>query len=210
MKVTNFTALIQNIPHLQHSVDVKKSKWKNRDQKTTIHKIFGKDKVITISRRDLFHTDDLTEFVFKTLMWGYPTGGRGNNITRLQEENNLRKLVKLLEEYRNKSVTLDELKRDIKTIKGVNLSTMSKFLYFMKVKVNGETALILDQKIINVIGLDRFEELNSLKDIKYQNAIDRYVEYLTIVNKIANDMGIEPGQIELFLFMLGQNLKDDQ
>jgi thermostable 8-oxoguanine DNA glycosylase len=79
----------------------------------------------------------------------------------------------------------------------------------MKVTVNDEKALILDRKIISIIRLDRFEELHSLKGIKYQNAIDHYVEYLTIVKKIANQMEVEPRQIELFLFMFGQNLTDD-
>ena len=206
MLISDFRDLISTIPVCQHSVDVKKGKWNNRDKKITIKKIFGHSKVVTISRNDLFQTNDTTELVIKTLMWGYPTGGRGNNINKVLEENNFLKLTKLLEKYRNENVTLEVLKRDIKTIKGVNLSTMSKFLYFMKVIVNNETALILDLKIINVIGLDRFEELRPLIGIKYNNAIDHYVKYLQTINQLAIEMKVLPDQIELFLFMFGSNL----
>ena len=206
MQLSDFRDLICSIPVCQHSVDVKRTNWNNDYQKALIQKIFVNNDVLTISRNDLFHINDTTELVIKTLMWGYPTGGRGNNINKVLEENNFLKLTKLLEKYRNENVTLEVLKRDIKTIKGVNLSTMSKFLYFMKVIVNNETALILDLKIINVIGLDRFEELRPLIGIKYNNAIDHYVKYLQTINQLAIEMKVLPDQIELFLFMFGSNL----
>lgn len=208
MQLSDFKDLISAIPVCQHSVNVKKGKWNIHGQKATIQKIFGHLKVITISRNDLFKTVDIDEFIVKTLMWGYPTGGRGNNITKVLEETNFRKLVKLLQQYRNDNVTLEELKRDIKTIKGVNLSTMSKLLHFLKINVNDETALILDQKIINIISNNRFVELHPLIGIKYNKAIDRYVEYLKTINQLATKIQVLADQIELFLFMFGLNLSD--
>lgn len=74
--------------------------------------------------------------------------------------------------------------------------------------VDKQPVLILNLEIINVIELNRFIEFLSLTGIKYTKAIDRYVEFLKIIHQLAKDINVLPDQIELFLFMFGNNLKD--
>lgn len=83
-------------------------------------------------------------------MWGYPTGGRGNNIKNLLAQKQINKLEKIIIKYKNnKSVNLEEILKDMKDIKGLGLSTLSKFLYFLEVTFNGKVCVILDKRIID-------------------------------------------------------------
>lgn len=53
-----------------------------QSQKYLINEVFRGEDTITLNRYDLMKSGhyDLKSFIVKTLMWGYPTKGRGNNI----------------------------------------------------------------------------------------------------------------------------------
>jgi Tfp pilus assembly ATPase PilU len=56
---------------------------------------FNGNPTIHLNRQDLFDASlNLKDFVFKVLMWGYPTKGRGNNIENMLTENVLSDLIK--------------------------------------------------------------------------------------------------------------------
>lgn len=80
---------------------------------------------------------------------------------------------------------------------------MSKFTNFLKTTIDGNKAVILDNRIMETINKGSFIELDHLKGIRIYNAIKRYPIYLETINQLAKQMKLEPEQIELFLFMFG-------
>ncbi|MBS9767667.1 MAG: hypothetical protein KGV44_09035 [Flavobacteriaceae bacterium] len=218
MKITDYKNLIKELPYLEHSFEIKNSVWGNiNNQKEIIEDIFkdgkiievGKkeDKIINISRNDLYNSsNDLEKFILKTLMWGYPTKGRGKNIENMLEENNFQKLIKALENYKGNEITIEQLKKDIKEIKGLGLSTLTKFTHFLNTTIERNKAVILDIQIIEVISSGKFEEFEDLKEINYDNAIKHYTEYLKIINNLSEKMNVKQDQVEMFLFMFGRIL----
>ena len=142
-------------------------------------------------------------------MWGYPTKGRGQNITNIFHGNNLKNLIQILQSYNSKKyITSEILCTDLKSIKGLGISTMSKFAYFLGVEIDGLRSLILDLKIIEVINQEKFEEINTLKGISHSNAPRKYTEYLRLLAALSDKLNVQPDQIEMFLFIFGQNLSN--
>lgn len=207
MYITDFRKLIQNLPHRQHAFDVKRKNWMFPSQQDKIDFIFGYDDQITINRDDLYNASfDLDSFLLKTLMWGYPTKGRGHNLKRILAKTNFDFLKELLEDYKDGDIYIERFESDMQKIPGLGLSTMSKFAHFLNTKIEGHKALILDNRIMTTINKGSFTELDHLKKIRIDNAIKKYPLYLETINQLANQMKLDPDQIELFLFMFGRNL----
>lgn len=210
MKITDFSNFIREIPYEYQSFEIRKDVWKNLDRQLTITRIFAEKDVITISRYDLFNsTGDIEEFIIKVLMWGYPTKGRGKNIDNLLKARNFDKLITILTtSYHKGTITIDEIKELLK-IDGLGLSTLSKFLYFLRLKIDSLTALILDQRVISTLNSGKYSdsEIEKFGSLKYKNAIDFYLDYLSFTHKLANQINAEVDQIEIFLFEFGSNLK---
>lgn len=211
MKIYDYKELIRQLPINEQSFDIKADIWIGTSQESKIVEIFNKQNFITISRKDLFDSvDNLDKFVIKTLMWGYPTKGRGNNINNLLEDNKYRDLLEFLKKSKSKDLTTEDIMNASK-LKSIGISTLSKFLYFIGSSVCGNRAVILDGQIMDVINSGRFEELNSLRQksrIQIYNAFKRYPDYLKVISEIADAVETDPGQVELFLFMFGRNLKN--
>jgi hypothetical protein len=206
--IREFRTLINALPYFNHSFQIKRDNWKVESQQRLIDDVFGDEDAITLNRYDLLKSAhyDLKSFIVKTLMWGYPTKGRGNNINRLLEVDNFKMLVSILNRYQKENITVKELFHDINSIPGLGLSTMSKFMYFFNIWLNDSKALILDNRIIEVINKGNYSELNHLKGIRYDNAITKYPLYIETIDKLADSMDVEPDQIEMFLFTFGNNL----
>lgn len=209
MKIEKFKEFIREFPHLYQSFDIKKQNWKIESQQQKIDWIFNDEETITLNRYDLINSKfDLENFVFKTLMWGYPKKGRGKNIENMLENENLERLTKILSDYQDNEITIERLTNDIKSIPGLGLSTMTKFTHFLNTTINGNKAVILDIQIIKAINTGRFDEFNHLKGITYANAPKRYTEYLKTINELSKSMNAEPDQIEMFLFTFGRTLSE--
>jgi len=209
VKITKFKEFIREFPYRNQSFDIKKQNWKIESQQQKIDWIFSGEETITLNRYDLINSKfDLEDFVLKTLMWGYPTKGRGKNIENMLENGNLERLIKILSEYKDNEISIEKLKKDIKSIPGLGLSTMTKFTHFLDTTINGNKAVILDIQIIEAINTGRFEEFNHLKEITYENAQKRYPEYLKTISGLSKSMNAEPDQIEMFLFTFGRTLSE--
>ena len=168
MRIADFQNLIREIPYQNQSFDIKNQIWNFDSQKAQIEKIFDGNSTITINRQDLINSNwNTEEFIIKTLMWGYPTKGRGHNIENILKPGNFDTLVKTLEKYRENDVSIDQLKIDLKSIVGLGLSTITKFTHFLNSTINGNKAVILDIQIIEAINTGRFEDFNHLKGITY-------------------------------------------
>jgi hypothetical protein len=212
MKIANFQALIKELPYKQQAFDVKRSIWQVPENQELVDPIFDQSErgaeVIRLNRFDVMNSATTEELIVKTLMWGYPTKGRGKNIDNLLRKDNFDKLVKVLDGYQGNEITLSQLTEDMKSIEGLGLSTMTKFTYFLRGYLNGHLAVILDLQIIGVINSGRFEELETLKGIRYDNGIKKYADYLYVIDKLAKELEVEPDQLEYFLFTFGNQLSE--
>ena len=209
MNITNFSNFIKEMPCQNLGFDIKAQNWKVQSQQKIIDRIFNGEEIITLNRFDLETANHkTTDFILKTLMWGYPTKGRGKNIDNLLSKNSLKTLTKILNTYRNEDISIDQFKKDIKHISGLGISTMSKFTNFLNTTINGHKAVILDLQIINTINKGTFDEFNSLKKITYVNALNKYEQYISIVAELANLTNAKPDQIENFIFLFGRSLSD--
>jgi cell division protein FtsI/penicillin-binding protein 2 len=211
MKITlkEFAPLIKEFPIRKHSFDIKRKNWVVNNQDHIVEKIFDDKAVITLTRYDLINSSfDMDEFVIKVLMWGYPTKGRGKNIEKILEPGNFKSLVDMLMKYREDDISIDQLIEGIKKIKGLGLSTMTKFTNFLNISINGHKAVIFDARIIDTLNSSRFEELKSLTGINYHNKSKRYLDYTKVLDHLSKQLGVESEQIEMFLFMFGKNLSE--
>lgn len=209
MKIIDYKNLICEIPWQNQGFDIYKKNWFVDSQQQKINEIFGNSDKITINRFDIESSkNNPSEFILKTLMWGYPSKGRGRNIDKLLSKTSLEKLISKLKNYSNSEITIKQLKSDINDIDGLGLSTMTKFTNFLNTKINGNKAVILDLQIISAINRGIFKEFHSLKTINYDNAINNYDEYLTIIGAISKEINSEPDQIENFLFLFGRSLSE--
>jgi thermostable 8-oxoguanine DNA glycosylase len=95
----------------------------------------------------------------------------------------------------------------VKPIKGVALSTYTKFLHFLSVEVENHAAVILDQRIIDVVRKKVFDELAPLTGLSYDNAPRNYLRYLECLENVAQQLSVSKENIEFFLFEFGLHLK---
>lgn len=197
------------MPYQNLGFDIKAQNWKVQSQQKYIDRIFNGKENITLNRFDLETANQNTkDFILKTLMWGYPTKGRGKNIDNLLSENSLKNLTQILNSYRNTDISIERFKEDIKQTSGLGLSTMSKFTNFLNTTINGNRAVILDLQIINAINRGTFEEFNSLQKITYVNALNKYEQYISIIEELAEKTNAKPDQIENFIFLFGRSISD--
>lgn len=197
--IKDYSDLIKLIPVNYQSSIIKKEVWgKFSDDEDIIKSIFiGKD-IVELSRADVFSEKDITRKLFTILMWGYPTGGRGNNIGLILKHKN--DLIELLENINGKDLTKEDASSQIKKFKnisGVGNSTWSKFLYFFGTSIDSKKCQIYDTKIVNSLNRN---QLNEFATIKWKQDIKHYYQYIELVDNLATDMDVLPEQVELFLF----------
>jgi hypothetical protein len=214
MRLSQFRELVANMPVSDQASTSKRSTWAKYIDGggaagNALRSIFGVRNEVKLSRLDLrgfASNSDLAQFAMATIIWGYTSGMRGNNVPKLIPH--VDRLTQLLAEARAQPVTdwsthYDEVKR----IPGIGLSTYTKFLNFLSVRVHDHTALILDNTIIRIANQGVFEELAPLQELKISNAARFYAEYLTCMHAVASDLAVPAEAIEFFLFLFGLNLK---
>lgn len=214
MRFSEFKNLIANMPIKHQAFTSKRATWATHIEKddkvgSSLRSIFQDADKVTLSRSDLkslSNNSDMTDFVIATIIWGYPRGQRGNHFTDLIGQ--LDTLTQLLNTAKNQPITdWDHHFEKVRSIKGLGLSTYTKFLCFLSVKVNSHKALILDERIIRVANHGVFEDMMPLRHLTNHNAARSYPDYLYHMEKIASMLSVSPEQLELFLFQFGLNMK---
>jgi len=213
MQLSQFQVLIGQMPVRHQAFRSKRATWAPFKQHEAIRAalagLFGESDEVFLSRDDLFElarSNNLSPFVMATIIWGYPRGMRGNHFRDLLQHFN--KLLSLLAAARDAGITDWAAHfRAVNPIRGIGLSTYTKFLHFLQVQVQGSGALILDDRIIQVARRHVFADLDPLCSIAAHNAVGRYPKYLSHMHRLAHFLGVAPDALELFLFEFGLSLK---
>jgi len=207
IEIQDFQQLIAHMAPKEQSFTVKYDNWKATPQDILIKSLFDIDNYIEINRYDIFRESELDKKVILTLLWGYPTKGRGNNMNRLLEGNNFNDLLGVLSGYMNASPTIEQLKSDTSNIKGLGIATMTKFIYFLELEIEGYRSLILDQRVMDYYNNKRFSALAVDGVITNQNGWKYYKEYIIQMRGLARQFQTTEDQLEAFIFTFGNNLK---
>ena len=173
MKLSYYTNLIKAMPVNNQAFSTNRKTWKSLVNGKFLDRLFGNNETIKISRKELFalakKPKDLEKFIYFTLFWGYVRGGRGNNIKFILE--NFKETGNILKSI-NKNRNIQDISK-IPSVKGIGISTLTKFLFFMKIKYKQYNCLILDEKIMNVINYQIFEDLKLECEIKRHNSFQK-------------------------------------
>lgn len=214
MTIYNFQDLIQNMPVAQQAFKTNRATWENAEQEYPFldeinNILFGENDHLFLSRNDVFNTEEIKSKIIKAIYWGYPRGMRGlhfqNIINSLDEV--VQTLTLLINLGRPNDENFEKTREAFGNINGVGLSTYSKWLYFLNISINNCPCMILDIRIIQVCSNGVFEELAELNHLTYNNAPDNYLIYNEAINKLATNMNTQGANVELFLFLFGNNLK---
>jgi len=222
MILDSYKCLIANLPVNQHASTSKKETWKKKETGKNkvcpipkhLAKIFGTNPTVIISRADLFTMAEATaiqQFVYGVILWGYSSGMRGKNYQNFVAD--IGRLEELIRGIRKNGNCISDWKdhwSKAKKIRGIGLSTYSKILYFMRTQVKGNRCLILDQVLIDVFADHKFDEfIEELGGITYRNAPDHYPTYLGLMKSESSRLDVTVDQLEMFLFMFGGKLKQE-
>lgn len=143
---------------------------------------------IEISRGDLFvlaGKKDFRDTIFSIILWGYPRGyTRPNTMGKLFPQF-LESVVKIEELLNGIDNLTNENFKKLLNVKGIGLSTISKFLYFLGIKVEGFQSLILDSRIVEVLQHEKFEELKELGGIRESTKDKYYIKYIKTMEKLS-------------------------
>ena len=215
MNINNYKILISNLPVRQQCFTTKRTTWTKAENeinwlKNLNDKLFGDNKTLTISRQDIFETNEPRETIIKTIYWGYTAGMRGNHFVNiLKHIETIENVLRTLRDKTNPTTTdFNDLTLTFKNVAGLGLSTYSKLLYFFKISFNDNPCLILDQRLIDVFASKTYSNFQQIDKIQYGgNAEKKYLDFLLLTRLLANDLETQGENIELFLFTFGNNLK---
>jgi len=209
-----YKVLISELPVLNQKSVAQKTVWikdnYNKGILTNEHSLYISDFInssgqIVISRRNIFDETNIAKKIIEIFVWGYPTGGRGNNIeTCLKQLNDLECVCKSI---LNKDLSLNEYAeviKEFKNINGLGPSTWTKFMYFFQTKIEGIPTLIFDAQIEKSLKHTQFIEFQHLADLKHEKAT-HFIDYINGVDNIAKKLGVSTDRIELFLFYFNLN-----
>ena len=196
-----YKELINSIPAYNQSAKIKLKFWTrfSYQDKSRIEKaIFGNIDEVEISRADIFSEADTKTKIIMVLMWGYPTGGRGNNIESILTQ--IDKLSQFLSSVEKQNLTkkqANNLIKQLMNIRGLGISTWSKFLYFFNIAIDSKRCQIYDLKIVDSLNKKQFSELDTHI---WKQDVEHYYQYIELVDNLAKQMDAAPEQVELFLF----------
>jgi len=215
MNIDNYKILITNLPLRKQCFTTKRTTWKKAENevawlKTLNDKLFGDSSTLTISRQDIFDTKELREAIIKTIYWGYMRGMRGNHFVNILNNIDIieKQLLKLRETENPTTSDFNNMILNFKNVSGLGLSTYSKLLYFLNISFEKNPCLILDQRLINVFKSKAYSNFIQLNKIRYVNAEKKYLDFLKLMHEAAINIETEGENIELFLFIFGNNLKE--
>ena len=192
-------ALVQHIPVLLHSVEVDAAFWRPKfvaaKHGALFTAIFDGNPIIRLSRDRLLHHKYSTpqQKCAEILLWGYP-----GNLNRVVT-NALPNLARIATDAPVADPWPPYFTK-LNAIRGLNISTITKFAYFFAHRFKEYQALILDLQLIKKT--TRWHEV-AISGLSYYTARHHYLRYLEVMHATAATMKCSGDQLEFFLFTLG-------
>jgi len=215
LELAQYRTLIEKMPIMDQASASKVETWRHykSQQLSVMLNDFAESDgtTVSVSRRDVFDMarHGITpHFVYATYIWGYPNGNRGRYRQVFEH------MGKILARLRGIPSSIDQgdwnrtYRELAKGIGGLNVSTWTKLLYFLRIQIGGRRALILDGKLIAVFRRRVFCEFESLAGISYDSGPRRYIDYLQNMYDAAETLNVDPAKLEMFLFTFGNALKN--
>lgn len=188
------------------------TRWKklNEGYKGMIEEYEGKK----ISRQDIIdaykeYYDDASKGWVKafllTMVWGFADTGYGTHRTNnyISTEEN-RVIIKNAMDYinTNENNSLGIAFNELKKIKGLGISYLTKILYFAtRAKNKDRYALIFDTRVAaSLIKLTTPKEVYDIVSIGPSSAFQNYEKYIKMIHETAENINVDADQIEMFLF----------
>jgi hypothetical protein len=210
LRLADFRQLIAAMPTWMHASRIQRKTWQDFLARPdaagdALRALFGNADEIQISRgdlRQLAQEQSLDRFLMATVLWGYPTKMRGHEVALCA---NFDSVVGWLDVVRAKPVISDWMRQwqEVERILGYWLSTVTKWLTFLGVVVEGYPAQILDRVIKDVIENEVFAELTGRFDAA------NYPKYLALMQGEAEELGVPTENLEFFVYVFGPNIKPD-
>lgn len=201
--IETYKNLIKEIPIKKQSMRARKAVWQKRLGHVLfkeVEPVFDKDE-ITITRGEILEEKNSRIKIIKTLVWGYPEGGRGDNVKRALK--GLEDLCGKLSRNKGKNLTeakAKELIVSLEKVGGVGPSTWSKLLYFFEVSVESHGCQIFDARVERSLNASQFEEFKKEKGKWNQKKLEDFFKYIEKLDEVSKGLRVAPEQVENFLF----------
>jgi hypothetical protein len=98
---------------------------------------------------------------------------------------------------------------NVLSAKGIGVSTLIKLFCFFGFTLESHRCLMLDSRFINVLCNEVFFELSALSTNSEFNKKAKYTNYIQKIEELAQAEGYKVHQLELFLFLFSNNLKQN-
>jgi hypothetical protein len=199
-----YSAVIQSLPVLQHSVQVDSAFWHPKfaaaGQLPLWSAIFAGLPTIRISRNRLltFAYPSPEQKTAEILLWGYPSDMHGIPSRLLFH-------LAVLSQRSASVAAWPAYYASMRAIpEKINISTITKLAHFHGCTFGGLQALILDNRLIGSTA--NWVETSPL-GLSYQNSRSRYLNYLNVMHSVSANpaLACTPDQLEFFLFVLGES-----
>lgn len=146
--------------------------------------------------------DDAMRAFMLTMVWGFADTGYGTHRTNsyISDSTNVLLIKKAID-----AVKQNDLKsafNDLKKIKGLGVSYITKVLYFAtRGAQQSNYALIYDIRVASaLIKLTTPKEIFEIVSINPSSKFDAYERYNSLIHNLANKYKLEAESIEMFLF----------
>ncbi len=222
MTLEDLKSIIINIPVMNQISVVNLDSWKN---KFTTNKECEKDfdsicrdypsaltNKVELTRDDILREQDPKRKIIMTLMWGYPTGGRGQNIMKVLAKIDDLNAILTKSERSIPKQEFYQLLDEFKKIDGLGPSTWSKLLYFFQYTIDENKCQIYDLKIVDSLNERKhIKEISELTHVFKHDKAEDYLIYIKTINDWARRLDADdcllPDKLELFLFYYNLNYK---
>lgn len=140
-----------------------------------------------------------------TMVWGFADTGYGTHRTNnyiLKSDN--RERIKIALDYikANEQDSLKKAFKELKKIKGLGVSYLTKILYFAtRAMKQNNYALIFDIRVAaSLVKLTTPKEIFEIVNIGPSSKFKDYQNYNSLIHRLANDNNLEADQLEMYLF----------
>jgi hypothetical protein len=141
-----------------------------------------------------------------TLIWGFTASGYGPHRTnKILESENVIELFENALQFIKQNESLTAFNA-LMSIKGLKISYVSKVMYFASKALAGktkETFLIFDTRVAqNLVLLGTCVDFSCMFKIVPDNTYEAYCRYDSLMNSLADKLGVDADKLEMFLFKL--------